>query len=378
MKQHITTIKNRAIDWIFKRIHVVARDSVQRFDVSTAQIADATSSSADIAVLRKSVYVSFDKRYKVISQKELKGIVSNELDFHSPFPSSYALYKLRQIDDGNWQVTYYFADLERFPALSQYRLVLIWDDFIRFWVGDEVDANKPMLVTSPLAQQHVVKEDSAIVVSDVEAGSLKQRILMSSSEQEMAQKPLPAAQFSELFFQYLLTFPWLTLVGAVNRARWLPEKQTVSVSPRQVGLIAAVFGVAVLLESAWLVGLDVYFDRQMTSTADIREQYSSAKSAYLKQLDQFSQYASVIKQRSAASAIPQLLSGYPNKADIRIDRMDYLQGEVRLGGVASDIEAFMAYLSQQGNVKDLAFMSPITQDKRSGKDRFSIRFDWHS
>ena len=56
----------------------------------------------------------------------------------------------------------------------------------------------------------------------------------------------------------------------------------------------------------------------------------------------------MIKQRSAASAIPQLLSGYPNKADIRIDRMDYLQGEVRLGGVANDIEAFMAYLSQQG------------------------------
>ena len=34
MKQHITTIKNRAIDWIFKRIHFVARDSVQQFDVT--------------------------------------------------------------------------------------------------------------------------------------------------------------------------------------------------------------------------------------------------------------------------------------------------------------------------------------------------------
>lgn len=378
MKQHITTIKNRAIDWIFKRIHVVSRDSLQRFDVSTARVTNAPISSADIAVLRKSAYVSFDKRYKVISQKELKGIVFNELDFHSPFPSSYSLYKVRQIDEGNWQVTYYFADLQRFPDLSQYRLVLIWDDFIRFWLENEDDTATPVLVTSPLAQQTVVKEGGALVVSDVEPGSLKQRILTSSSEQTMLQKTLSAEQFSESFFQYLLTFPWITLVGAVNRARWLPEKQSVSVSPRQMGLIAIFFGVAVLLESAWLVGLDFYFERQMTSTADIREQYSSSKNTYLKQLERFGEYADVVKLRSVASSIPQLLSGYPNKTDLRIDRMDYLQGEVRLGGITSDIEAFMAYLSQHGNVKGLAFMSPITQDKSSGKDRFSIRFDWRS
>ena len=373
MKQHITTIKNRAIDWIFKRMHIVDRTGVQEFDLSRKQLREASSSHTDILVLRKSAYVSFDKRYKVISQKELKGIVANEHDFHSPFATSYTLHKIQQIDEGNWQVTYYFVDLARFPTLSQYRLILIWDDFICHWIGE---VKSPVLVDSPVAQQYVIREDGAINVSDVESNSLKQRILMASAENNPNHQVLAAEHFAEQFFHYFISFSWLSLSGSINRARWLPAKQTISLSPKQMAIAGAVLGAAVVIESAWLMGLDFYFEQQMQNTVEIREQYSTAKSAYLKRLDKYSQYADVVKQRSAASSVPQLLADYPQKSDIRIDRMDYLQGEVRLGGIAGDIEAFMNYLSEQTSVQGLAFMSPITQDKRTGKDRFSIRFDW--
>jgi len=232
MKQHITTIKNRAIDWIFKHIHIVDRTGVQGFDLSRKQLCEAASSHADILVLRKSAYVSFDKRYKVISQKELKGIVANEHDFHSPFETSYTLHKIQQIDEGNWQVTYYFVDLARFPTLSQYRLILIWDDFICHWIGE---VNTPVLVDSPVAQQYVIREDGAINVSDVEPNSLKQRILMASADNNPTHQVLAAEHFAEQFFHYFISFSWLSLSGSINRARWLPAKQTISLSPKKNG-----------------------------------------------------------------------------------------------------------------------------------------------
>lgn len=374
MKQHITTIKHRAIDWIFKRIHFVARDSVQQFDLITQQLTQPTSAATDIAVLRKSAYVRFDKRYKVISQKELKGIVSNELDFHSPFQSSYALYKIRELAEGSWQVTYYYVDLKRHPELANYRLVLIWDEFISYWLADK---EMPISISTPIAQQYAVKDDGVVAVSDVEQSRLKKRIMETAMEQSAPQCDLSAAQFADQFFQYLLAFPWLALQGAVNRGRWLPAKQSLNLSPKQMGWLGAVFAGAMFIESAWLLSQEWYFEQQMQNTAELREQYSVAKNNYLNQLDRFAQYAIAAKRRSGAASVPQLLSSYGNKADIRIDRMDYLQGEVRLGGVAGDIEAFMAFLSQQEAVHELAFMSPITQDKRTGKDRFSIRFDWH-
>ena len=72
----------------------------------------------------------------------------------------------------------------------------------------------------------MVKDDGAIVVSDVEAGSLKQRILMSSSEQEMAQNAtVPPRNLPNRFFSIYSHFPWLNVkVRLTARVGYLKNK----------------------------------------------------------------------------------------------------------------------------------------------------------
>ena len=172
-----------------------------------------------------------------------------------------------------------------------------------------------------------------------------------------------------------MTLSWLTLRGAFNKERFINKKQRIKFNPRYAAFAGVILGSAIVLESLYLLSMDYYLESKIEGTADLRNDYSKVKGQYLGDLDKYGNYGKIISSKSNAAEIPQLLNQFSGKNDIRIDRMDYLQGEVRIGGISGYIELFMTYLSGHPQVKGLEFMSPLTPDK-SGKDRFLIRFDF--
>ncbi len=372
MKQLIKTIKSKLIHLLFEQIELVSRTEVSQFDIDGDQFVPVKSPGKGIAILRKNMYVAFERRYKVISQKELKGIVENEMGYHSPFDNSYVLYRMTELGEGNWLVNYYFVDVDEHPYIKHYGMVLIWEQIVRFILGDRFKT--PLKLRSAVGEQLIVVEENSLHVNDIHESNLKNRILLNEEASNIVLRDVSGKELTSKLVTYLLTFVWASLRGAINKKRFLDNRKELKLNPRQLGIVAALGLISIVIESAYLLGTNYYLDNKMQSSSELRDQYSTAKSQYLSNLDKYSALASIITAKSNAADIPKLLHQFEGKGDIRIDRMDYLQGEVRVGGISGNIEALMSYLSERPQVKGLEFVSPITPDK-SGKDRFLIRFD---
>ena len=373
MKKLLATTRIKLARWLFEQIDVLRKGENSRYEFDNGCLVSNAINGNGIAILDKSMYVAFERRYKVISKKELRGIVENEKNYHSPFKSGYALYKTTELGDGNWSVQYYFIDLMIHPEIQRYGLILIWEEILEFILGKKPEQS--LKVSSPFGEQIAVTEDDSFQIINVNDSSLKNRVLVSEHLLEAEKRNISSSEFTSKVMNYVFYLAWLPLHGAFNRARFSSKKSVLNLEPKLFAAGAAIVFGAMLLESAYLIGLDYYLDSKVQGSAELRNKYSAAKREYLGKLEQFSQLSSVIAAKSNAADIPQLLHQMPKEQDLRIDRMDYIEGEVRIGGISEDIEALMAYLTSHPQVKGLEFMSPITPDKKSGKDRFLIRFD---
>lgn len=370
MKQLFNKFKMNLSRWLAEQIAFISRNRIDRLDVDLDSLVPVEQDAFHIAILHKDMYVAFERRYKVISKKELKEVVENEMEFHSPFEKSKVIYRVADNEDGSWVVHYYFIDVVKYPDIERYGFIFIWEEVLRFLV--DIKSGQPVKLNSPIGTQLIFTEGERLHVDDVHPNSLKQRILMTELETKPIQTDLNCREMGEKFVEYFASFSWLSLRGSFNPKRYLSKYKAISLSPRQLGILSIVLVAGIVAESAYLIGTDFYLDNRMKDSADIRNEYAQKKGEFLKKLDRYTAFAGIIENKSNASTIPGLLQKF--EGDIRIDRMDYIQGEVRIGGISSDIESVMKYLSGHPQVKGLDFMSPITPDK-SGKDRFLIRFD---
>ncbi|UAA39655.1 hypothetical protein KIH87_04675 [Paraneptunicella aestuarii] len=374
MKELLSDPKNKFIPWLLGKVDFLDKDGVRTLDIGRNTLVSKGSDKGWIAVLSRDMYVSFEKLYKVISEKELKQIIKNELEYQSPFKNSYALYKMSEQGSGGWLVQYHFVDLELYPGVNQYALVLTWEDILRFILRDFTGGR--VCLDNALGKQFVWIEKNVLKIVDDKGDSLKNRILKTHANVDVENVSMGASELSRNIAHYLLTISWKDLRGALNKFYFVEKRKRFALNPKHALMSGVIFGAVMLLESVYLLGMNYYLENAAESTADLRNEYSELKGNYLQLLDSYSSFASVFASKSHVSHIPQVLHQFSNRGDLRIDRLDYLEnGEIRIGGISSDIESFMTFLSGRPDVNGLEFMSPITPDNRSGKDRFLIRFN---
>ncbi len=371
MNKYFQIIKSSCIKWLFDRLYFQGRSDVNQLVLDAERLESVNTSGRGILILNKGVYVSFERKYKVISRKELKGIAENEMNYHSPFENTYALFRITDLGEGGWKVNYYFIDLDAYPDVSEYILILVWEDLLKSTAGQK---KLPFRIKSVLGCQLLTLEDGTIQVREIDQDGLKNRILANAQHQEVSVQELDVQGLSSLISTYLLTFSWGNLYGSFNRGRFARKRVSFKLSGRQVWISSLLVAAVALLESSYLVGVELYLNSKMQSSTELRDQYAITKGKYLSDLKTYQSLAAIVGTKSNLTDIPRLLSGFDSMNEVRIDRMDYLQGEVRIGGVSSNIEGLMTYLSGLQNVQGLEFLSPITPDS-SGKDRFLIRFD---
>lgn len=375
MKQLFSQYQQKAKNWLLSQTDLLSKtESIRLLSANGSITKNAVedNSIGQIAILNKSMYVTFERSYKVISRKELLGIVNNEKDFHSPFSNSFVQYKVEDAGDGTWLVTYYFVDLDVFPHVANYHVVLTWE-----WVlvaHLESLSTLPCQVTSVFGEHLVVSDGQRNKVTELDLGNLKSRILLGN-QPNLRCETLTLERMSDAIANYFLSFTWVGIQGSFNRQRLFANSKKVSFSKYEMAAVAALFVGVMALESAYLVGTDYLLSKQVSESAEARNEYASLKGQYLTNLDAYQALEKAIKTRSHAAALPSLLGQLQTDYDLRIDRLDYVEGEVRIGGISGDIESLMSFLGKQASVSGLDFLSPITPDK-SGKDRFSIRFDF--
>lgn len=374
MKKLITTAQYKFTHWLFERIELFKSGKPYRFDLNQTRLVERFQQGNGIAILDKSMYVAFERRYKVISQKELKGIVENEKNYHSPFKTGYALYKTTELGEGNWLVQYYFVDLDVYPEVEHYTVVLIWEEVLISLIGDKSKA--PVKVSSPMGEQLIVAEDNTLRISNIVGSGLKNRVLLTEPLDQTDVFNIEGAEFANRILSYIVTLQWTSVHGVFNHHRFSRKSHDITFNPKVLALGGGIVAAAMSFESVYLLGMDYYLENEVQRSAELRNDYSNAKGKYLRGLDEYSDLAIIVSSKSNAGDIPRLLSQLPDDLKLRIDRMDYIGGEVRIGGISGNIEALMAYLANHPQVDGLDFMSPITPDKKSGQDRFLIRFDF--
>lgn len=374
MKELVLKFKERIIRWLMGNVEFLNKGETAAFDIERKGFVTDETKGRGIAILPQKMYVSFERKYKVISRKELKGVVENEIGFHAPFDNSYSIYRISEQGDSNWLVHYYFVDMDRYPSIKQYGLLLIWEEVLRYLLND---ISEPSLrIKSPIGEQLVVIEKLGVRVVEHLSNSLRNRVLLDDTQADSPNYEISPDEFASKMTSYLLSLSWRELQGALNKRYFERKKQSLEFNPKYAALSGLILGAFMLLESAYLLGTDYYLDNKIKSADDLRGEYSQAKSQYLSQLEQYEGFASIVSAKSYAAKLPQLIHHYTGKGELRIDRMDYLEGEVRIGGISNNIQSFMSYLSEHPKVKGLEFLSPITKDSRTGKDRFSIKFDF--
>lgn len=358
MKELLSKTKLKAIDALTKQIAFVGQGDEK--------------SAKRIGVVPKGLYLSFERTYKVISKKELKSIVENEKHMRSPFANSYVFYRTKALNDGSWLVKYHFIDVDKYPDVSDYKLLILWDDIAQFML--EKRSAESLILHTSFGRELALLTDGSIRFAELKAQGLKERLLLGANEKTHEEVQLSDAEVLEDISGYLLSFQWVGISGALNTDAWKRKQGVNWLNPQLAKVLGLVLGGAIVVESLFLLASRYYMDNVVDAAAEQRQQYSAMKKTYLGQLDTYTQLEDVVIAKSNAASIPEILFHFDNKADLRIDRLDYLGGEVRIGGLISNMDALMAYLSSHKNVKGLEFMSPITPD-RSGKDRFSIKFE---
>lgn len=329
--------------------------------------------SRPIGIIPKSHYLSFERTYKVISKKELLAIVENEKHVRSPFDNSYVMYRTSDIGDGSWLVKYYFIDLNKYPQVGGFKLVILWDDVAQYLLTKH--ATERLVMETPFGRELAIISGGQLHFAEAQKMGLKERLLLSGEQEKHKEIKLNTSELFEEVSAYVLGFSWLSLNGGINYSAFKTEHSFNFFTPQVAKYAGLILSAAIGLQSAFLLASGYYMDSVVASGAEQRKTYASLKRGYLDNLDAYSQLSEIVSSKSHASSIPNLLHGYQGKDGLRIDRLDYLSGEVRIGGVTDNTDGFMAYLSSHTSVSGLEFMSPITPD-RSGKDRFSIKFEF--
>ncbi|MCY7294375.1 hypothetical protein [Alteromonas sp. a30] len=332
-----------------------------------------SESTKRIGILPKQMYLSMDRRYKVISKKELLAIVENEKLLRSPFKQSYVLYRVDSIGDGEWNVKFYFVDLEAHPEVLQYKMLLLWEEIANFLLKKE--SLSVLRVSSCWGAEKATLNEGKVHLSSENAKSLKNKILNVENHGTIKEMHFDDKALHQLTVDYLVTFAWWEIAGTFNKQAFNQSTSTQFLQQINYKFLGYAVIAAVLLESGFLIASTQYLNNQIDSNAELRQSYSQLKRNYNNLLERYGHYAEAESKRSYASDVPKLLGSIDTKAGLRIDRFDYIQGEVRIGGLVDDVDLFVGYLSEQKRVKQLEFISPIKPDK-SGKDRFAIKFEF--
>lgn len=369
MRKYFVKLLDYLSERLIKQVQLVSNQEGVRFRDSGEK---KSGGRLYIALLQRNMYISFDKKYKVISQKELKGIAENEMNYHSPFKNSKILYKCTELGEGNWNVTYYFIDLQLYPEIKNYKLILLADDLIRYCARN-VSA-KNIEVHSPLGHQLITLEEGVKQVRNLTGNSYKHRLLSASVDSNCEKLKLNQVELEEQFCNYFLSLSWLQYQGSVNREAFLDKGRNLQFNQQHAKIAAILLLTAISLESIYIKGMDYFLDRQIADSAALREEYATIKRQYLDKVDNYNIMAGIVNQRTDVTAIANVIGRMDSSLGVKIDRLDYLQGEFRLSGSSNDIQNMMAFLSAEPSIIALDFLSPITTG-RDGKDQFSIRFE---
>lgn len=373
MTNFLTAIKAKSKNWLFRQIVFLGKSKQTVLSPSgeKVQLREEPLSSY-IAVLGCDTYIKLKKRYKVISKKDLLQVIKNEKSYLSPFDYYYLIFRCSEVNDGEWEVTFYFIDKQSYPSIDTYLLVFVWEDIVRSQVNTEYDN---AIVSAVSGNVLVTRENNEIETVAITANSnLKQKVLFDMQEILPRTVSLDNRLIMEWMSSYLLSVKWGGLYGCFNSDRIRGDKLKLKIKPVYgAWLGAALIGLSVL-ESLYLIGMNSYIDSSREKNSAELSQYLDAKSVYMSDAETYNSYRTISALRSNVSVLPDLLTKLPSQEnDLTLERLDYIEGEVRVTGYSSNIQSVMAFLSDREQVVDLEFVSPITPGS-NGRDKFSIKF----
>lgn len=325
-------------------------------------------------ILTRQHYVEFQKEYPISNVYHLYKVIKAEVATISPFPGR-VVWAITRFQPKNWQVTFWAIPQQVVDELQVSFKFIVPESLLLFLsVEDESissfgsDAERVFVYRAKGG--FVSTKSDGLVVNTEHFARMVNRFDLVSNVSEYSEEAM-----TQLLVKRLAGLPFRYLPGLILSKNAQPTS-FLQVMQRNKGPLIA--SVAVL--GAYAAGISWYFSLQ---NGQLDSELTEKRSEMSKLLDEESRATAMSSQ---VLAIQTLEASYPGidgvlkelanlpEIDLTISNIEIVGDTVTLRGVSSSSTDIFSALSSGRVFSSVEFLGPISEDRRSGQEKFALSF----
>lgn len=298
-------------------------------------LADIDNINGRVLVVDVDSCITSQKTYKVMSKSDLQKILDNEIEYLSPFASTYTLFYFSKISSDQWRVHFYFIDTSEVPV-DKFYFVLPLD----------------YLLINDQGRDHWSL--ASALYSKVQ-GKYREKIAKSAQNNSVSEQ----TGIEHLLLSFLTGMTWLNLQRIINPFALRKSISQFSLPIDVVKKTSIIIVAALTINSLYLYVKDAFVSRQISANQTLVDEYANLKQNYFDQLAYYEELNEAFTKRGNINAVFAHITAIGNEQEITFTDFEKQQGIYKLSGEAKNVEDFIKKLAESNVVSNIQYDAPV-------------------